>query len=891
MRKFLPVLLILLVATVAAAQSNKGRIVGTITTAEGLAVEGVKVTLSSKALIGTTMTATTNNRGMYRFVLLPVGTYDLVFEKEGYSTVDQKGIVLDFNITLNVDKALQPSEFEQVVVITGEGPVVDKTASGIGDRLDTTFLENMPNQRNIWSMPNLTAGFTDNSALGAPQEGANALTQDGAIIHDVATKTVFARVNFEAVEQVDVAMFGSPAEYNNFTGAVINVVTKSGGNEFHGEFNYFHQELDWISDNTGKYREYGFTAPSGDDIMDPNVAFGGPILKDKLWFFGTYNYSNEKHQQEIITGAIQADYLPTIWNLKFTGRWDDRNITSFNYTDYVRDRPYRVAYGSWRTNFDGTLYKQVSEGRTWLLLHSFVVNSNIVVEARYSKFKGGFSLEGRNASGGIYIDYNTGYMLEETNDKKDIYDRPRDTMLGTVNYFNDDLYGSHSMKIGVEYDRGVSGRYYYNRHYYRPKGDTPYRWYDYGEYDSRSTLQRFAGFVQDSWSVNERLTINPGIRFDRWWTKTGTPDAPGLLGNESFRKYTDIAPRLGFAYDLLGDGSTVLRGFYGRYFEGVTAGVDRALVTITPPTVQYRWNGTDWYVYQTSGGTTPGAVEWDPDTKNSYTEGIMVALERELMENIAGSVTFIWRHDKSLVGAIYPNATWTEGTENFSNSRGSYSGVYYYDFIYNDPVRYSNPKEGDYGVLGDPSRSFWGLIFEVNKRMSDNWNIKANYTLSRSKTPTAMGYGVVQGYTDYNVPTLWVNMEGTLSSLDRTHVIKVSGTYIAPFDIYISPAFTWMSGQPYGIYYRPSGQDFSVLTKPRDGSDRYDSQFNIDLRLEKSFILFSRYRAGLIFDVFNLTNSDYTSSYVSTRIDQSTYLEPTTIADARIYQVGVRLIF
>jgi hypothetical protein len=849
------------------------------------------VTLSSKALIGTTMTTSTSNRGMYRFVLLPVGSYDLKFEKAGYSTVDQKGIVLDFDTTMTVDKSMQPSEFEQVVVITGEGPVVDKTSSGIGDKLDTAFLENMPNQRNIFPMPNLSAGFTDNSALGAPSEGANALTQDGAIIHDAATKTVFARVNFEAVEQVDVAMFGSPAEYNSFTGAAINVVTKSGGNEFHGEANYFHQSIKWISDNTQKYREYGFTAPSGIDIMDPNFALGGPILKDKLWFFGTYNYSKEKHQEEIITGPIQADYIPTIWSLKFTGRWDDRNITSFSYTDYVRDRPYRVAYGSWRTNFDGSLYKQVSDGRTWLLLHSFVLNSNVVLEGRWSKFKGGFSLEGRDPSGHIYIDYNTGYFLQGTNDKHDIYDRPRDTLLGTVNYFNDDLHGSHSMKFGVEYERGVSGRDYSNEYYFRPKGDTPYRWYDYGSYIQRSVLQRIGGFAQDSWSISDRLTINPGLRIDSWWTKTGTPETPGLVGDAHVREYTDIAPRLGFAYDLFGDGSTVLRAFYGRYYEGVTASVDTALMTITPPTYSYRWTGSDWYMYNQSGGTIPGAVEWDPDTKNTYTEGLMVAVERELRENIAGSMTFIWRHDKNLVGAVYPNATWTAGTANFSNANGSYNGVYYYDYVYNNPVRYTNPSEGDYGVLGDPSRKFWALIFEVNKRMSDNWNLKANYTYSRSISPTSMAYGVVQGYSEYNIPNSWVNADGSLSSLDRTHVLKLSGTYIAPFDIYISPAFTWMTGEPYDIYYRAPGQDYSVLTKKTDGSNRYDNQLNIDIRLEKSFILFSKYRAGVILDIFNLTNSDYTSAYVSTRIDQTTFLEPTTIAPARIYQLGVRLIF
>jgi len=890
-RKILPLLLVLLCATAAFAQTNKGRIVGTVTTADGLAIADVTVTISSPALIGTTMTTTTNERGMYRFVLLPLGTYSIKFEKEGYSTIEQGGIVLPFDSTITLDKVMEAAEFEQVITITGESPVVDKTSSAVGDKLDTDFLQNMPNTRSIWSMPNLTAGFTNNSALGAPERGGNALTQDGAIIHDPATKTVFARINYEAVEQVDVAMFGSPAEYSSFTGASLNFVTKSGGNEFHGEVNYFHQDLDWISDNTQNYRQYGFTAPSGNDIMDPNLAIGGPVLHDKVWFYGTYNYSKEKHQHEIIDGVINADYIPTIWSIKFSSRWDNRNLTSFSYTDYYRDRPYRVAYGSWRTNYDGSLYKQVSEGRTWLLLHSYVLSNDVIVEGRWSKFKGGFSLQGRDPSGHIYRDYNTGYMLQGTNDKHDIYDRPRDTILGTLNYFNDDMQGSHSMKFGVEYERGVSGRDYYNRFYYRPKGDTPYRWYDYGEYDSRSVLQRIAGFAQDSWSLTEKLTVNIGVRIDKWWTKTGTPDAPGLMGNKSFRKMTDVAPRLGFAYDLFGDGSTVLRGFYGRYFEGVTAGVDRALITNTPPSRYYKWTSSGWYNYSTVGGTIPGAVEMDDNIKNNYTEGVMFAVERELRENIAGSITFIYKRDNDLRGAVYPNATWTQGTASYSNENGSYNGVYYYDFIEHNPTYYTNPKKGDYGVLGDVVRSYYGLIFEVNKRMSDNWSLKANYTWSKSKSPTSMTYGVVQGGSVYNNPNDWVNMDGALSSLDRTHVLKVSGTYIAPFDIYISPVFTWMTGTPYGIYYRPSGQDYSVLIKKIDGKERYDNRLNIDLRLEKSFVFLNRFRAGVILDVFNLTNSDYLTGYVSTRINSSSFKIPTSIADARIYQLGFRLMF
>ena len=890
MKKFLPLVLVLLVATVAFAQTNKGRIMGTATTSDGLAIPGVKVTISSPQLIGTTMTTTTNDRGMFRFVLLPLGTYSIKLEKEGYNTIEQTDINLPFDSTVTINKTMEPAEFEQVITITGEAPVVDKTSSSFSEKLDTNFLENMPNTRSIFDMPNMTAGFTNDSALGAPESGGNALTQDGVAIHDPATKTVFARINYEAVEQIDVAMFGAQAEYHSFTGASLNFVTKSGGNDFHGEVNYYHQDLDWISDNTKDYREYGFTAPSGNDIMDPNVAGGGPILHDKLWFFGSYNYSKEKHQEQIIDEVIQADYIPTIWSVKFTGRLNDRNLTSFSYTDYYRDRPYRVAYGSWINNYDGSLYKQVSEGRTWLLTHSFVLNEDVVLEGRWSKFKGGFSLLGRDQSDHLYIDYDTGNFLQGTNDKSVIYDRPRDTVLGTANYFNDNLMGSHSMKFGLEYERSVSGTDYTNHYYYIYRDGEPYRWYDYGEYDSRTILQRVAAFAQDSWSLNDRLTVNMGIRFDRWWSHSGS-EILGLAGDENFRTFLDIAPRLGFAYDLLGDGKNILRVFYGRYFEGVTAGADSALVTISPPTNKYKWVNDEWVLYSSSGGTVEGSVEYDEDSGNTYTEGIMVALEREINEYVGAGITFIYKKDHNIRGDYYPNSTYEEGTVDFSNENGSYSGVYYFDWTETDPIIYTTSSEDLLGALGVIDRSYYGLIFEVNKRMSDNWSLKANYTWSKAKSPTSMTYGVVQGGTTLNNPNDFINYEGQLSSYDRTHVLKASGTYVLPFDIYVSPVLSWMSGTPYGIYYTPDGQDYAILIKKLDGSDRHDNQFNIDLRLDKSFILFNRYRASVVFDIFNLTNSDYITGYSSTNIVKSSYMIPDEICSARIYQLGVRFIF
>ena len=717
MKKLLPVLLILLLSTVAFAQ-NKGRIVGTITTDDGAVIPGVKVTIASDALIAREMSTVSNDRGMFRFVLLPIGNYSIKFEREGYSTVEQSGLQLAFASTLTLNKVMKPSDFEEVISITGEAPIVDKTSSAVSDKLDLEFLQNMPNTRNAWSMPNLSAGFTNDSAMGGIQRSGNALNMDGAIIHDPTTKTVFASVNMEAIEQVDVAMFGSNAEYHSFTGASLNMITKSGGNEFSGEANYFFQSTEWVSDNTERHADDGVTLPTASRLSDPNFSLGGPIIKDRIWFFGNFNYQKEETQREILTGFITQVEDPKRLFLKLSSRWDERNISYFSYTWYERDRSHRTSTGTWRQNIENSLYQQVSDGNTYLLQHSFVLTDDIIIEGRWSSFDGGFDLTPR-VDGPMLRDYPSGNMLPDSKlGKTDKTDRPRDTFLGTMNYYNDQLSGSHSMKFGLEYENNKSNREFDHRRYFRIRNGVNYRWYDYGAYSGGRVVERIGGFAQDSWSVNDKLTLNLGFRYDSWWSSANDPEDGGLAGADTFRKMKDPAYRLGFAYDLFGDGKTIMRGFVGRYYEGLVSGNINPMITSVPPTTQYRWNGSEWYVYSVSGGSQPGAYYLDPDTENQYTEGIMVGVERELNQNMSGSFTFVYKHDKNQIGEVYPNGTWEEGTASFSNQYGSYNGVYYYDYRTANPETYTNPHKGDHGVLEEPFRKYWGYIFDFKKRMS-----------------------------------------------------------------------------------------------------------------------------------------------------------------------------
>jgi hypothetical protein len=889
-KKLLPVLLVLLVATVAYAQ-NKGRVMGTVTTADAAVITGVKVTITSDALIAGTMETTTNERGVYRFVLLPVGTYNIKFEKESYKPVEQKGVELAFEATLILDKVMEVGAFEELITVTGEAPLVDKTKSGIGDKLDTQFLQNVPNTRNVWAMPNLSAGFTDDSAFGAVSDAGQTYSTDGVNVSDPSTKTVFSSINLEAVEQVDVAMFGSPAEYGSFTGAALNVVTKSGGNEFHGEVNYFMQSVSWVSDNTTNFTQYGITAPTATKLTDPNFAVGGPILKDKIWFFFNFNYQKFETQRELIDKTVTQLEDPKRPFIKVSAMWNDRNISYVSWIRYWRYRSHRAAYGSWRQNYEDSLWYQNSDSDTYLFQHSYVLSDSLIFEGRFAGFRGGFDLIPRNP-GPMYRDYTSyDHLLIDGQahlSRSDLYTRNRDNLLLSANYFNDDLKGSHSMKFGLEYESHMGDRFYTHTENIYYRYGNPYRWYNYGEYEGGRITKRLAGFAQDSWSLSDRLTLNIGFRYDFSWAEAANANLGGIAGSDTFRKMKDPAWRLGFAYDLFGDGKTVVRGFFGRYYEGVVSGNIEPYVTFVPPTIQYRWNGTAWYTYSVSGGSDPDAFLIDPEIRNQYTEGVMFGVEREIRPNLAGSINFIYKYDNDIIGEIYPLATFDTENISFSGEGYSYSGVHYPNYSTGAKQVLTNPKKGDTGVLDDPYRKYWGLVFEVKKRMSDNYSLRASYTYSRGVTNNlSQDYGVIQGFSGYSNPNDWINSRG-LSAIDRPHAFKIGGTYIAPFDIYISPVVTWYSGQPYAIYFSP---DEDVRMKTRDGAERFDNEFNIDLRVEKVFNLYKKYRVGVMFDIFNVMNDDAVTGYRTTNVDSSSFRVPDSIVRSRYYQVGVRFMF
>jgi hypothetical protein len=735
-------------------------------------------------------------------------------------------------------------------------------------------------------MANLTAGFTDDSALGAVERAGQSYNVDGANVSDPVTGTVFGSINFEAVEQVDVNMFGAMAEYGAFTGASLNMVTKSGGNEFSGEVNYFAQRVDWVSDNTTNYEQ--LSQPTAADINDYNFVLGGPIMRDKIWFLANYKHENSITKRGTLDGPIDQEETPRQTYGKVTARWDDRNLTTAAWTRFERGRSHRVAYGSWATNHEDGLWQQVTESDNYLMTHSFVLTDDIIIEGKLVRFFGNFDLWPR-VEGPTLYNYDT-REYDHSLSRTDLYERNRDDFLATVSYYNDDLNGTHSFKIGFNFEDSYGFRFYSHklRQYIR-NGDW-YRWLDYGEYEGGTVIQRYAAFIQDSWAVNDNLTLNLGFRWDRTQLRADRADHGGLAnGQDPFLTFNDPALRLGFAYDLFGDGKTVLKGFYGRYYEAVVNGNTEPMITNTPQTLDYRWDGSEWILYYASGGSQPGQYEIDPDIANQYTEGFTVSVDRELTPVIGASASFIYKWDDNILGAVYPNETWDE----VQVDDQYYTGVIYDNLSEGSPEYYTNPTTDDKGVLIEPQRKYWALRLELKKRMSDNYSFRASYVYSRSTGIASNGsYGVIQGFNTWSDPNSYINDDNDARQpRDIPHDLKLMVTWNAPLDLLVSPILTYRSGRPYVPFVELGNDNITIPIYRNDGKDRYDNQLNLDLRIDKYFVFKDRYRIGVVFDIFNVFNDDAATGHVTHAITSSRYEEVSSIVGPRFYQVGVRLLF
>jgi hypothetical protein len=859
MRRILIVTLILLAAALPlAAQSLSGTITGTVKDEQGGVLPGATVTLLGKT--GTRGT-TTDAEGGYRFVAVDPGTYALTFELPGFRPKRQDNVAVSIGSASNVVAVLAVGGKTETVDVVGESPIIDTTSSATENNLSQDMLFNLPVRPTnaATSLLNYLPGINDGSAYGGNSDYGNALLVDGVDTRDPESGSAWTFFNYNIVDEVQVGGIGANAEYGAYTGAVVNTLTKSGGNRFAGLFDAYWTKDSFSGDNVSAA---DITANASlkepaviEKRLDLTGQLSGPLIKDKLFFFLS---AQRYEQRDNPSGPVlQHTEVSPRFNTKLTWQPGPNDNLSLNFQ---WDNYNQTGRTSSALDTEDQTVQQDSPEAIWGLQWRHLFGTRTFAEVKYMGWWGYYYLDPKLNVPQSY-DGTTGATTGGASGFG-YYDRSRNQVNASISHFAE-AFGKHDLKFGVEIERStVRDRYgknqgisYYDLTESYPKGQ--YLAYSYA-YDQEGKNERASIYAQDSWKPTDRLTINAGLRvdFDR-----GTSPALG----KTIYDNTNWAPRIGLAYDLTGDGKTVVKAHYGQYYEGIYFSQFSWAVPGIADYVTYAYDPSGSFCGPlgncfTESDRSPSPLYGvDPNMKHPRVDEWTAGFDRALTADMRLSVTGIWRQDKNVQGSVRPDARWqletltasTSGTDpalvgkqvpayTWTNRSASDQNI-----LLTNPAgfEYLDPNGQVLGVAG-AERKYKNLMVVLDKRFSHRWQGRISYVWSQTR-----GYLSNSGSNTYGADSLWetptnilVNSYGT-PTYDRPHEVKVFATWQIPkVEVSFTGYYRFVSGTTYTPYQRFSSKDINYPTSSgrqpfleARGSRRLDNESNLDLRLEKIF--------------------------------------------------------
>lgn len=905
--------LFLIASTDAAGQTQTGTITGIVTDEQGAVLPGVTVTLAGASLIRP-QTTVTSGRGIYTFIALPPGTYIVRFEMPGFATVERSEIPVRVAEVSSVSQSLRVAALAENVTVTGESPAVDTKSTTRGTNFDTELLENIPQAREIWSTVEQVPGATMSKFNVG---GAESAQQSGMQVHGSAPGQQEYAINglklnwpggnggatafyfdHDSFAEINIMTNGAPAEVGT-GGVYMNMVTKSGGNTLSGGASIFWEDDSFQGDNvTDELRQLG--ARNGNPInyiYDFNANAGGPIQRDRVWFYSSFRRFDINTE---VLGITRADGSPAAdvnhqSNLigKVTAQLNNANKISgdynFNYQNRFFRRPTNdlvEEQASWR---------QIEPAWIAQFQWTSLLSEKLFLDARYGYLHLVFPLRYQPEVGAS--DLARQDIIRQTLRDAAIYDyenlATRHQVNASLSYFVDELAGSHTLKTGYEFGRA------FNQNYYAANGDYVLRYFDGAPLEvqtyntpitSLNYIDTMAVYVQDSWILTRRMTVNAGGRFERL---VGFAPEQGRAGNaffgpEQFPRLDNIPKwqtgvwRLGAAYDLTGDGRTAVKAYAGRFM--VQEGT-RLVQQVNPNDLggDYRsWadlNGNDIAEPNELGPSSRpygGRVNRiDPALEQPYSDEFTFGVDRELISGVRASVTYYRRHNRRLFSGL--NTVVTPDDYTPITVQGPEGPVTAYNQSLETLGRASRVITNIPGLQD----TYNGVEFVVTKRMSDNWQLLSGYTFGKDQGVYDRGLN-----DDFNNPNLNINREDSRIGQESTHLLKIAGTYVFPRAITASTNLRYFTGQPVVKQLTLRGLNqgtVSILAEPR-GRTRLDNVTLWDVRVSKVFRI-GRQELEAAVDVFNLLNQA-AATVINTNVG-TLFGRPISILPPRVARLGL----
>ncbi|MDP2914866.1 MAG: TonB-dependent receptor [Candidatus Aminicenantes bacterium] len=923
-RRFLIVVLFLLVFSFNANAQIilTGTLSGFIQEKDGNALPRVTITIVSPALIVPQMTLVTGDKGFYRFPALAPGLYKMTFTLTGFRTLVREDIRISVGETTTLNVDLELSAIQESVTVTGQSPTVDIQKTTITATYPKEFLMKVPTQRQLLvSFFSVVPGVVSETYHGAATSD-NAFMIDGVNISDPLTGGLLVSYGFDIIEELAVDTGGLGAEYGNVRGAVINAITKSGGNEFHAQASYYFRNKSFQADNTAG------TPLAGQFVglkkeFDWNLNIGGPIVKNKLWFFANMSYYSLDQYVDGFPWA-QSQTIPVDnWRYypyaKLSWQVDEKSkiVLSYNHQNIRRTNRDASRYRN-----EDTTYLQNNPTNTFNLQGTRFFSGNFFMNAKLAYVTHKLEFEAKNDLIGIY-DQVTGFYSQSYGNTN-ITKRPKLQFNLDGTYFVDDWMGRHEFKTGIEAWYGwevaqnnynVDPRYNLSNLIYLSSAVPSYILHrmDYTRKDNNIMI---GGFIQDSWRLTERLTLNLGVRYDHQVgivPEQGQDREPVVYGGVTYDPrvasqftaltWDTISPRLGAAYALTRDNKTVVKASFGRYY---SSAISTLFVGINPNgSISWRQAlNPDWTL---KGGpysfSATAASQIDSDLKVPYVDEVTVGIERELLKDARLSLRYIRKWDRNQIDDVDRNALDMNALGN-----GELVWTNYTPYSVVDP--YSGQSITFWGVTNtaiptsmyitnppDNTRDYESVEVTFTKRYSHRWQMTASYVYANAKN--LLGLSSTGSTGLFNNPNSMTNAFGR-DPLVPMHQVKIQGTYTLPWGFNISGFFYHYNGYPSTRQIRSSdlglnlAQGTVTINAEGKGASLRPNLTNLDLRIDKSFSLPGRYgKVEFMLDIFNVFNAN-TATAIETRSSNPglfTYGILTGIMAPRILRLGVRYEF
>jgi hypothetical protein len=927
----------------ALAQSAIG---GLVTDSTGAVLPGVAVEASSPALIEQTRSVITDANGRYLIVDLRPGTYSVTFALQGFSTFVREGVALESEFTATVNAQMRVGALEETITVAGGTPVVDVQSTTSRSVLTAEQVEALPSGRSFQTLAATIPGLAPSGsgrfdvggssqmwqgtvAAYGSQGGDMALEVDGMSVQSLLSTGSIAGAghNQDAYQEMSFQVVAGSAESQ--TGGVrINMIPKEGGNRFAGSAIAMYSNEGFVSANIDdKLRASGLDiAPSLRRTYDYNASLGGPLKRDRAWFFfspRSWGVSNYITNQRFPDGTPAFDYTDLdAYTTRITLQVNAKNKLTGMYDLLPRYRQYFMSETGTRTLKGSGIQDQFTGvvQAKW----TSTVTSRLLIEAGFSRHFVGYNIayqddvqrpSSANPFGDVSKSDTAISALTVYNAVVNEFYNPfvARNLVGSATY----VTGTHNFKVGVQ------NKFGWIKNTVTQNGDMV-QVYNNGRplqvrayntpINSRSNLNGDLGlYVQDSWKI-DRLTLNPGLRFERF--NAAVAEQSALAGRfvparhfdaiPNLPNYTNWVPRFGAAYDLFGTGKTGLKGSVGRYMEQDATSFPQRYNPMVQSTTNLAWtdlNGDDLAqgeigcTYLTSGceinfsqlPRTFGARRNrnpDPNIERPYQIVYNIGITHEVAPGVGVALNYYRRDFRNITfttDLAKPPSVYTPFSIPDPRGNGQMLTVYAID-----PAALATINELDTNSHNN-KRAFNGFDITLTRRLPNggffSGGTSTGRTISTECDVTNPNQSRFCDERGFDVPF-------------RT-TLKMSGNYPLPYGFRVSGVFQSIAGDASNYTYVVTAASFASvtganlgqpsvtmrLTEP--GSNYLERVNQLDVTFARSFNA-NRVRVSPEVSLFNAFNANPVLSESTAYPRVGT---PLSVLDGRLIRFSIQMRF